>query len=89
MHQYDLWVNARGTLSVDTSGWLGDKVELALDLVAGSTPMTLTTSVDDRDRLIQLVNHRRVLIQPEARRLIMSALEESKTIPHSGIDPRN
>jgi SNF2 family DNA or RNA helicase len=81
MHQYDLWVNARGTLSVDTSGWLGDKVELALDLVAGSTPMTLTTSVDDRDRLIQLVNHRRVLIQPEARRLIMNALEESKTIP--------
>lgn len=80
MHQYDLWVNARGTLGVDSSGWRGDKVELALDLVAGSTPMALTTSVDDRDRLIQLVNHKQVLIDPEARRVIMRALEDSKTI---------
>lgn len=81
MHQYDLWVNARGTLSVDTSGWLGDKVEIALELVSGSTPMSLTTSVDDRDRLIQLINNNRVLIEPEARRVIMAALDDSKTIP--------
>src|SRR6056300_59310 len=80
MHAYDLWVNSSGTLGVDTSGWLGDKVELALDLVRGSTPMALTTSVDDRDRLIQLVNNNRVLIQPEARRVILKALNESKTI---------
>lgn len=81
MHQYDLWVNTSGTLGVDSSGWLGSKVELALDLVRGSTPMALTTSVDDRDRLIQLVNNARVLIEPEAKRLILNALQESDTIP--------
>ena len=42
--------------------------------------MALTTSVDDRDRLIQLVNNKQVLIDPEARRLIMRALEDSKTV---------
>ena len=80
MHQHDLWVNASGTLGVDTSGWLGSKIELALDLVRGSTPMALTTSVDDRDRLIQLVNNARVLIEPEAKRQILHALSESDTI---------
>lgn len=87
MHQHDLWVNASGTLGVDSSGWRGDKVELALDLVAGSTPMSLTTSVDDRDRLIHLVNNPRVLIDPEARRLINNALQESQTVPPPLMNP--
>ena len=87
MQQYDLWVNASGSLGVDTSGWLGSKVELALDLVRGSTPMALTTSVDDRDRLIQLVNNARVLIEPEAKRQILNALRESDTIPPPLLPP--
>jgi len=86
MNEHDLWVNSSGLLRSEPAGAPQD-TQLALGLVAGQTPMALTTNVDDRDRLIQLFNHSSVLMDPEARRLIRVALDESKTIAPPLVQP--
>ena len=79
MNEHDLWVNNSGILRSDPDGAPVD-AQLALKLVAGQSPMALTTNVDDRDRLIHLYNHKSVLIEPSARSMIQRALSESTTI---------
>ena len=78
--EYDLWISARGELRSDPEGAPYD-TQMDLRLVAGQSPMALTTNVDDRDRLIRLYNNTRVLIEPACKHAIQEALEASKTIP--------
>ena len=78
--EYDLWISARGELRSDPEAAPYD-TQMDLRLVAGQHPMALTTNVDDRDRLVRLFNHRSVLIEPSAKKLIREALEESQKIP--------
>ena len=51
-----------------------------LEAIEGQPPLSLTTTMEDRDRLLALYSHPKVKIDQEAREVILKALQDSEKI---------